>query len=566
MTLPRPIPHGPLDAANGAEPAPRPAPSGRVGLERLDPKARQEIADRRTELEAQMRAELELLARGEREALGLHDVEHFRDRDRGAFSKRERATITILTGGLTISHDMLISAGLRGIGYRVKPLDPPDLAALRVGKEFGNRGQCNPTWFTVGNLVKFALHLRDVEKIPTDVIERDYVFLTADACGPCRFGSYKTEYRKALADAGFPNFRVMVFQQKGGLNQEGGGDDAAPGLEMNPAFFLRILLGIVVGDVINALGYRVRPYETEPGATNRAIAAARSRLIATFETPGALKRLPLDIIAIRRDFAAISVDRTVLKPKVAIIGEFWAMTTEGDGNYKMPQFLEAEGAEVEVQLVTAWLLYNLWEVRWDSARRLKLDGVDGGRWGLDGVDGRQRVLAMRAADKVMRVVFHTFAHAVGLHGYHLPDMDEVAEVAGKLYHLESRGGEGHMEVAKLILHTVHKKATMTLSIKPFGCMPSSAVSDGVQAKVLSDHPEALYLPIETTGDGEVNVKSRVQMALGRARDLAKAEVEAVASAKGVKDWSKTVGKRWGAKHALYWPRHGVAGSSTASLI
>lgn len=561
----RPIPHGPLDAANGAEPPPRPQPQ-RVSLDRLDGKARAEIEARRQELEAQMRAELDLLAKGEREALGLHDVEHFQDKDRGAFSKRERSTITILTGGLTISHDQFISAGLRGIGYRVKPLDPPDLAALRVGKEFGNRGQCNPTWFTVGNLVKFALHLRDVEGIPTEEIERNYVFLTADACGPCRFGSYKTEYRKALADAGFPNFRVMVFQQKGGLNQDAGGDDAAPGLEMNPPFFLRIILGIIVGDVLNALSYRVRPYETTPGATDRALAEARTRLIRTFETPGALKHLPLDILAIRRAFGAIEVDRTVLKPKVAIIGEFWAMTTEGDGNYKMPQFLEAEGAEVDVQLVTAWLLYNLWEVRWDSARRLKLDGVDGGRWGLDGVDGRSRVLAMRAADKVLRVIFHTFAHAIGLHGYHLPDMDEVADVAARLYHLESRGGEGHMEVAKLILHTVHKKATMTLSVKPFGCMPSGAVSDGVQAKVLADHPEALYLPIETTGDGEVNVKSRVQMALGRARELAKAEVEARAKARGVADWKAAAAKRWGARRALYWPTYGVAGTSTGSLV
>lgn len=564
MTFRRPVPHGPFDSAEGAEPPRRPA--ARVSLDRLDAKARAEIETRRQELEDQMRAELDLLAKGEREALGLQDLDAFRDPDRGAFSKAERPTITILTGGLTISHDQLISAGLRGIGYRVKPLDPPDLAALRVGKEFGNRGQCNPTWFTVGNLVKFALHLRDVEGIPTEEIEKNYVFLTADACGPCRFGSYKTEYRKALADAGFPNFRVMVFQQKGGLNQDAGGDEAAPGLEMNPAFFLRIVLGIVVGDVINALSYRIRPYETEKGATDRALADARARLIQTFETPGSLKRLPLDILAIRRAFGAIPVDRSELKPKVAIIGEFWAMTTEGDGNYRMPQFLESEGAEVEVQLVTAWLLYNLWEVRWDTARRMQLDGVDGGRWGLDGVDGRTRVIAMRFADKAMRVVFHTFAHALGLHGYHLPDMDEVARVAGELYHLESRGGEGHMEVAKLILHTVHKKATMTLSVKPFGCMPSSAVSDGVQAKVLADHPDALYLPIETTGDGEVNVKSRVQMALGRAREIAKTELEKRAAEAGVRDWKAAIGKRWGTTHALYWPKYGVAGSTTASLL
>ena len=42
---------------------------------------------------------------------------------------------------------------------------------------------------------------------------------------------------------------------------------------------------------------------------------------------------------------------------------------------------------------------------------------------------------------------------------------------------------------------------MTISVKPFGCMPSAAVSDGVQSKITDLYPEAIFLPIETTGDG-----------------------------------------------------------------
>ena len=46
-----------------------------------------------------------------------------------------------------------------------------------------------------------------------------HVFLTAGACGPCRFGMYVTEYRKALNDAGFEGFRVMLFDANGGMSQ-----------------------------------------------------------------------------------------------------------------------------------------------------------------------------------------------------------------------------------------------------------------------------------------------------------------------------------------------------------
>ena len=40
---------------------------------------------------------------------------------------------------------------------RSRCIDVPDNDALRYGKEFGNRGQCNPTYFTVGNLVKYLI-------------------------------------------------------------------------------------------------------------------------------------------------------------------------------------------------------------------------------------------------------------------------------------------------------------------------------------------------------------------------------------------------------------------------
>ena len=98
-----------------------------------------------------------------------------------------------------------------------------------------------------------------------EIIE-NYVFLTAGACGPCRFGMYVTEYRKALRDAGFDGFRVVLFQQTGGLKQATG---EGAGLEMNPTFFWALVKALVAGDVLNALGYRIRPYEVTAGDTDQ---------------------------------------------------------------------------------------------------------------------------------------------------------------------------------------------------------------------------------------------------------------------------------------------------------
>ena len=324
-------------------------------------------------------AELKKFEDAEREKLGLEvEKRWLEDMANLQFTKSEKAKITLLIGGLTMAHDYLVSGAFTSLGYNTVPLDAPDYDALRAGKEFGNRGQCNPTYFTVGNLVKYLVYLRDVKGMPTKDVVDNFVFLTAGACGPCRFGMYVTEYRKALRDAGFDGFRVMLFQQQGGLSQATG---EASGLELNAPFFIGMLKGLIAGDVINGIGYRLRPYEVVPGATDAAIAEAKK---ICHDALLHKKSILVALLKSKELFKKVETDRTRVKPKVAIIGEFWAMTTEGDGNYQLQRFLEKEGAECDIQFVTAWVLYNLWEVRFDTKNRALLRGEDGGKSGLKG--------------------------------------------------------------------------------------------------------------------------------------------------------------------------------------
>jgi predicted nucleotide-binding protein (sugar kinase/HSP70/actin superfamily) len=476
-------------------------------------------------------AELRAFATKERRRRGLEPAPRWRETMAGlTFSRAEKARITLLVGGLTMAHDALVEAALGGIGYRTVALDCPDNEALRAGKEFGNRGQCNPTYFTVGNLVKYLVRLRDEEGLDTREIIDRYVFLTAGACGPCRFGMYVTEYRKALRDAGFEGFRVVLFQQSGGLRQATGADS---GLELTPRFFFAILKALLAGDILNAIGYRLRPYEIERGATDDALTEAKRLCRESLLHRTSILRA---LWKARRLFSRVRIDRTVLKPKIAIIGEFWAMTTEGDGNYHMQRFIEREGGEVDSQLLVAWLLYNIWQVRFDTAARVGLRGADDARRGLARL-GEYGVLKRRvllwAAERALRGSFGLFARAAGLDGYRLPDMREIAEVAAPYYNNDLRGGEGHMEVGKLIMNVVHAKATMTVSVKPFGCMPSSGVSDGVQSLIAERHPGTIFCAVETSGDGAVNFQSRIQLFLFKAKQAAARELEQALAATGL---------------------------------
>ena len=85
-----------------------------------------------------------------RKIAGLDQPEHFHRPIERAFTAEERSRVTILFGGFTWKHEDLIRAVFQGCGYRCEKLPVPDVPAFQIGKEYGNNGQCNPTYFTVG--------------------------------------------------------------------------------------------------------------------------------------------------------------------------------------------------------------------------------------------------------------------------------------------------------------------------------------------------------------------------------------------------------------------------------
>ena len=346
-----------------------------MSTQTVQPKPPADLVQIGSNIEETIQARLaEERARLEREAGILkREVHHFKRPTERPFTADQRAHTTLLFGGLTWKHEKLVHGALEGLGYRAEAVPTPNVKAFQTGKEYGNNGQCNPTYFTVGNLVQYLQTLEE-QGIPKQEIIDRYVFFTAGACGPCRFGMYEAEYRLALRNAGFDGFRVLLFQQSGGLSQS----DAEAGLEMNLDFFLGILNALNCGDVMNEVAYALRPFEIEPGAADRALDSGMDYLHEVFrkKQPWKLeqglgkylggfsdtaeyvgkfvKQLKGDeyIPALEhcRDiFNSVEVDRLRVKPIVKITGEFWAQTTEGDGNFNVFKFLEREGAQVLVE-------------------------------------------------------------------------------------------------------------------------------------------------------------------------------------------------------------------------
>lgn len=504
-----------------------------------------------------------------RRAAGLSGPAHFQRPVERPFLGHERDKVTLLFGGLTWKHESLIQAVFEGNGYRCATLPNPVVADFQAGKEYGNNGQCNPTYFTVGNLVRFLQSL-EAQGVPKQEIIDNYVFFTAGSCGPCRFGMYEAEYRFALQNAGFDGFRVLLFQQTDGIKAASG----EPGLKFSVNFGMGMLNALNLGDVINDLIYQIRPFEVNYGESDRIFSEAVDDLCATLrdrhpfefmqDGPAWLttqvgknniaqntfsvlckiwdhlygKDYMNAIGACREKLNSIEVDRTRVKPIVKITGEFWAQTTEGDGNFNMFRFLEREGAQVLVEPIATWVAYMMhvaglgaesrkdseapyrnpqwWELRKRIANDLAL---------------RKKLMMLGIGEAMWTHFYHRVVDKMGGLTHHLIPQKELARLAHPYYHQLARGGEGYMEVGKNVYYTINHLCHMVLALKPFGCMPSSQ-SDGVQSAVINRFKEMIFLPIETSGEGEVNAHSRVQMALGEAKAKARAEFEAALEATG----------------------------------
>jgi predicted nucleotide-binding protein (sugar kinase/HSP70/actin superfamily) len=512
--------------------------------------------------EAEIKARLEAERARLRKIAGLDQPEHFHRPVERAFTAEQRPQTTILFGGFTWKHEDLIRSVFQGCGYRCEKLPVPDVPAFQTGKEFGNNGQCNPTYFTVGNLVQY-LQFMEKEGIPRQQILDNYVFFTAGSCGPCRFGMYEAEYRFALKNAGFDGFRVLLFKDSDGIKAESG----EPGLKFSIDFGFGMLNAMHMGDVMNDLIYQIRPFEAKKGETDRIFRETVDGLCEDLKN-----RKPFEIEQVAPEWAkpkfksnkilrntfnvfgkwhehmwgkdylsalknarakmdSIEVDRTKVKPVVKITGEFWAQLTEGDGNFHMFEFLEREGAQVLVEPIATWVAYLLYQAKAHATAKWPVNRPHKDpKWYelkkqfANYIGLHKKLWGIGFGQKAWNFFYHRTAEQLGGITHHLVPQNELAELAHPFYNQYARGGEGHLEVGKNVYYTIHKMCHMVLALKPFGCMPSSQ-SDGVQSAVINKFKDMIFLPIETSGEGEVNAHSRVQMALGEAKVKAKAEFE-----------------------------------------
>ena len=152
-------------------------------------------------------------------------------------ASRARARSRCSSAASPMAHDFLVEGALQR--PRLQRADARRARQRRrssVGKEFGNRGQCNPTYFTVGNLVKYLIYAarqaghdrRGDRRATTCSSPRARAARAASACtSPSTARRCATPASTASASC-FPADRAASSRRPA----------TTPGLELNPTFFI----------------------------------------------------------------------------------------------------------------------------------------------------------------------------------------------------------------------------------------------------------------------------------------------------------------------------------------
>jgi predicted nucleotide-binding protein (sugar kinase/HSP70/actin superfamily) len=436
------------------------------------------------------------------------------------FTAAERDKVEILFGGLTWRSERLIQSVFHNVGYKSRPLPVATRQDLLTGRELADIGQCCPTSFTTGNLANFLK--KEAETHGKEAVASKYIHLTAGACGACRFGQYHQSYELALRNIGLDAFRMFLLAQ----DQMDQGAVKGGGLVLDMPLLLGAVWAVLCADVVQDLEYQTRPYEVRKGQTDQVVKECVDYLDQVMRArPKRGKKWGVlfwhlttnyYVDALRevfRRFEAIEVDRLQAKPKVKITGEFYLQTVEGDPNYNIHRWLEAEGAEVYPAAVAVWFDYLI------RVRAQKVEdfiGVDRG--------ARLKFQALKAFQKLYRWSYNRLRKALGDIPHAMPEQWELRRLAAPYFHHRLQGGEGDMLIGKAIWAHTNKKAHMICELSPYACLPNT-MSIGAMAGVIGKHPDLLYAPLEIKGDAEVHALSRCQMVLTEAKKRAKTEFE-----------------------------------------
>jgi predicted nucleotide-binding protein (sugar kinase/HSP70/actin superfamily) len=240
---------------------------------------------------------------------------------------------------------------------------------LDLGKEFTSGKECFPCQVTTGDILLFLK--KEQERLGKDFCSEDYIYFMPESEGPCRFGMYN-KYQRIVLDS-FPELRRLKI---GSITSEN--SYAMEGLiekEQSTDFRKAGYFSVLVGDILDKLLWRIRPYEKESGMADDFIERAMMTMTISFEYYGATKdfnRILDKLEDIIEEGKSIIDPSIAPKPMIGMVGEIY-LRTHSQANQDIIRVLERYGAEVINASIAEWVNYTTYDKMREAKIGLRLN-------------------------------------------------------------------------------------------------------------------------------------------------------------------------------------------------
>ena len=400
--------------------------------------------------------------------------------------REHREKHTLLAPEMSPIHFQFLEEAFNLSGYKVVVLPAIDHKAIDEGLKYVNNDACYPSIIVVGQIIK-ALKSGEYDTNNTSV-------MITQTGGCCRATNYIAFLRKALKDAGFAHVPVISLNANG--------IEKNPGFKISMVLLKRAVMGLVYGDLLMNVLYRIRPYEKIRGSANALYEkwAQTCRYSLEGAEQSVFRR---NIKGIVDDFDRIEIVNA-LKPKVGLVGEI-LVKFHPTANNNVVQIVEDEGAEAVMPGLTDFLLYCAYNQNYKYRY----------------LSGRKSAQVLgNIAIRIIEYFRRTYREVLSASKrfYEPETIQSIARGAETVLDLGHQAGEGWLLTGEMV-ELIKKGIKNIICMQPFACLPNHVTGKGMIKELRRVYPGTNIVAIDyDPGASEVNQLNRIKLMLSRAFD------------------------------------------------
>lgn len=404
------------------------------------------------------------------------------------FTKEMKEEYTLLIPAMAPYHFEYFADMFRSEGFKAEVLSNNSFDVIHEGMKYSHNDICVPAMLVIGQFI-------DAMKNGGYDIHKVALIMTQTG-GGCRASNYISMFRKSLARAGY-DFIPIISANALGMEPN-------PGFEITKTVIVKLISGIIFGDLMQQLFNETIPYEVNEGDTQKVFDECHQEIRDYFYGPARKvfyhpNKLFESVI---KRFSEIAVDKSVPKPKVGIVGEIYVKYSPL-GNNGLEELLRKQGCEVITPAMFDFFIYTI-----DSTIH-DINHYGGKRSSLFANKLVMRIVAFRR-NKVYK--------QLEKYGFRKPtSYNELRKYSEGFVQRGMHVGEGWLLTAEMI-ELIHIGSPNIVCVQPFGCLPNHIAGKGMMKKIRHAYPDSNIVAIDyDTSATEINQLNRINLMISNAR-------------------------------------------------